>query len=153
MRDGDGAPARALALEDGAKLYIGGVRLLLVLTEAPEPAAFRRRERLADGIGGDTEAEPDPFDSAPDPDELFRTQPLLRGGPGEFDGDDADSEYDSSDGEDIFSGDESDNPDGEDIFSDDEYDSPDDADAWRDTRPAAGGRRRRRPWLWKKSRR
>ena len=36
MRDGDGRPVRAIVLPEGR------VRLLLVLTEAPEPAAHRR---------------------------------------------------------------------------------------------------------------
>ena len=38
MRDGAGRPARSLLLVDGDKLWIGKVQLLLVLTEAPEPA-------------------------------------------------------------------------------------------------------------------
>ena len=60
MRDGDGHPARALTLPDGGELSIGRVRLLLVLTQAPELAARHHHERHADAEDG--EAYPDaPF--------------------------------------------------------------------------------------------
>lgn len=45
MRDGDDAPARALMLDDGDTFSIGRVRLMLVLTEAPEPATRRHHGR------------------------------------------------------------------------------------------------------------
>ena len=45
MRDGNGRPARALVLPDGGEFVLGRVRLLLVLTEAPEPPAYRRGRR------------------------------------------------------------------------------------------------------------
>ena len=45
MRDGNGRPARALVLPDGGEFVLGRVRLLLVLTEAPEPPAHRRGRR------------------------------------------------------------------------------------------------------------
>ena len=48
MRDGDGRPARALTLPDGAEFFLGRVRLLLVLTEAPEPASPHRPDRGED---------------------------------------------------------------------------------------------------------
>ncbi len=69
MRDGSGRPARALTLPDGGELSIGQVRLLLVLTQAPDPAAHRRHERRDDAEDGAP---------IPDPDALFREQPLLR---------------------------------------------------------------------------
>lgn len=43
MRDADGLPVRALTLPDGGEFLLGRVRLLLVLTEAPEPANPHRR--------------------------------------------------------------------------------------------------------------
>lgn len=48
MRDGDGQPARALTLSDGSAFSVGRVLLLLVLTEAPEPASPHHREREAE---------------------------------------------------------------------------------------------------------
>lgn len=52
MRDADGRPVRALTLPDGGEFLLGRVRLLLVLTEAPEPADPHRRDR-DDGFGDD----------------------------------------------------------------------------------------------------
>ena len=87
MRDGEGRRVRSLTLPDGGEFSLGRVRLLLVLNEAPEPAAPVRRERRGE--------IPDPFDEIPDsysdipgdrdddpidPDDLFSTQPVLRRG-------------------------------------------------------------------------
>lgn len=72
MRDGDGQPARALTLTDGAEFILGRVRLLLVLTEAPEPAAPRRREREENYDEGFDENYNGDYDEAPPTvDELF----------------------------------------------------------------------------------
>ena len=73
MRDGRGRPARSLTLPDGGEFALGRVRLLLVLTEAPEAVPPRRRERRGEG----PEARPHE-QSRPDPDDLFREQPVLR---------------------------------------------------------------------------
>ncbi|MBQ8110226.1 MAG: hypothetical protein IJ124_08730 [Clostridia bacterium] len=69
MRDGYDRPARSLTLPDGAELSIGDVRLLLVLTQAPEPPAQHHRHERR---------ETDAAAPAPDPDALFREQPVLR---------------------------------------------------------------------------
>ena len=45
MRDESGRPVRSVTLPDGGEFSLGRVRLLLVLTEAPEPAAPPRHER------------------------------------------------------------------------------------------------------------
>ena len=45
MRDANGRPVRDLTLPDGGEFLLGRVRLLLVLTEAPEPANPHRRGR------------------------------------------------------------------------------------------------------------
>lgn len=58
MRDAQGRPARAVTLPDGGEFSLGRVRLLLVLTEAPEPPA-RHRERRADEDGFADEAYAD----------------------------------------------------------------------------------------------
>ena len=79
MRDADGRPVRALTLPDGGEFSIGRVRLLLVLTEAPEPAVRHRHEHRnarpdapdacdADGY------EPDEYG----PDALFDAPPAPR---------------------------------------------------------------------------
>ena len=68
MRDRRGRPARSLLLKDGDKFSVGGVRLMLVLTDAPQSAARRPNEQLDDL-----------FDT--DPDRLFNENPILnRGG-------------------------------------------------------------------------
>ena len=74
MRDGDGRPVRSLTLPDGVEFMIGRVRLLLVLTEAPEPASPHRRDRRED-YDGEGEFPPDDL---PEPDDLFGAQPVLR---------------------------------------------------------------------------
>lgn len=66
MADGEGRPARSLLLPDGGEFTLGRVALLLVLTEAPQGAVPRRKER------------PDDDGDAADPDALFREQPVLR---------------------------------------------------------------------------
>ena len=69
LRDGHGRPVREITLQDGGHIGIGQVRLMLVLTEAPEPAGVARhhRERRA--------RREEPFDA--DPDRMFREQPVL----------------------------------------------------------------------------
>lgn len=73
MRDGDGRPVRALTLSDGGEFSLGRVRLLLVLTEAPEPAAPHRRERR-----GEMDDSEDYADELPASDDPFDAQPVLR---------------------------------------------------------------------------
>lgn len=68
MRDAHGRPARALTLPDGGEFSLGRVRLLLVLAQAQEPATHRHPPRR----------EPEEGAPFPDPDDLFREQPLLR---------------------------------------------------------------------------
>lgn len=67
MRDGDDRPARALTLPDGGEFMIGRVRLLLVLTEAPEPAAHHRHERRDARADADDDADDALFDVADAP--------------------------------------------------------------------------------------
>ena len=74
MRDAEGRPIRAITLPDGGAFSLGRVRLLLVLTEAPEPAAHRRHDaREDDGDGWDGPDAPPPDDGA-DVDDLFNVQ-------------------------------------------------------------------------------
>jgi len=89
MYDGDGRAAQSLELQDGAEFTLGRVRLLLVLSEAPEPATVPRREHR--GGAPDWDAPParrgetadysdelaDP-DSLSDPDDLFLDRPARR---------------------------------------------------------------------------
>ena len=72
MRDGQGRPARSLALPDGGELSIGDVRLLLVLTEAPETPDRRGFEARGDAEGGDF------------PEEAFREDETTDPGPDDF---------------------------------------------------------------------
>ena len=51
MRDGNGRPVRAVVLPDGGEFILGRVRLLLVLTEAPEPPVHRRGRQDEDDEG------------------------------------------------------------------------------------------------------
>ena len=75
MRDGDGRPARALLLPDGGEFSLGRVRLLLVLSGAPEPASPVRREPPEE----DPEAAFPVIDAIPqDPDDLFLDRPAPR---------------------------------------------------------------------------
>lgn len=67
LGDGRGRPARELMLGDGDSLTIGAVRLLLVLSAAPEPPAHRprREEAFTGGVGGadalfETSGAPEP---------------------------------------------------------------------------------------------
>ena len=69
MRDRLGQAVRGLTLQDGGRFELGRVRLLLVLTEAPEPAHGRRPRRRDD----DEEREVNAGD-------LFRKNPVLRHG-------------------------------------------------------------------------
>ena len=75
MRDADDRPVRAITLPDGGEFSLGKVRLLLVLTEAPEPAiSHRRREDGEDRDDIDDEA----YDDAPGEDaddDLFAAGP------------------------------------------------------------------------------
>ena len=73
MRDGDGRPVRALTLPDGGEFSLGRVRLLLVLTEAPEPATPHHHDRR--GEYDDEDAPPDDLPASDDP---FDAQPVLR---------------------------------------------------------------------------
>ncbi len=73
MRDGDGRPVRALTLSDGGEFSLGRVRLLLVLTEAPEPAAPHRH-----GHRGEHDDGEDYADELPASDDPFDAQPVLR---------------------------------------------------------------------------
>lgn len=62
LKDGRGHPVREITLPDGGGITVGRVRLLLVLSEAPEPAKIaprRRPERraLRDGLDDDLFAE------------------------------------------------------------------------------------------------
>ena len=84
LRDGEGRPVRALLLQDGDEFSLGGVRLLLVLTAAPEPA-HRRHERRGAAPEDDFDDNYDdnaggsPEDLFPeDPDALFDTRPARR---------------------------------------------------------------------------
>ena len=75
LRDGHGRPAKAITLPDGAEIVIGRVRLLLVLSEAPEPARRRRPDRHDD-------ARADALnDELFDADRLFRENPVLNHAP------------------------------------------------------------------------
>ena len=73
MRDENGRPIRAATLPDGSEFILGRVRLLLVLTEAPEPPAPRRHDRPE----GRDDGEPPQVGRA-EPDDLFGAQPVLR---------------------------------------------------------------------------
>lgn len=79
LKDGHGRPARELLLHDGDSLTVGGVKLLLVLSGAPEPPAHRpeRRapEKPADDGADPLEALFDPgADPAPAPKPARRTR-------------------------------------------------------------------------------
>ncbi|MBR6219757.1 MAG: FHA domain-containing protein [Clostridia bacterium] len=67
MLDGEGRPARSLALADGDALTLGRVSLMLILSGTAAPAVPRRDARDADSE-----------EAPPDPDDLFREQPVLR---------------------------------------------------------------------------
>lgn len=79
MQRGDGMPVRSLTLADGGLFTLGDIELLLVLTDAP-PAL--RRGWDYDDAGGAGDARfptPDSRETeAPDPDDLFLSQPVLR---------------------------------------------------------------------------
>lgn len=78
MRNGLGKAIREITLDDGGTISIGDVQLLLVLTEAPEPERLRglRRRPVREEAGDD---EADALFN-PDPDQLFRENPILRHG-------------------------------------------------------------------------
>ncbi len=95
MRDGDGRPVRAITLSDGGEFSLGRVRLLLVLTEAPEPPSPHRhghREAHDDGE--------DYADGLPESDDPFDAQPVLRRAPEKRQGRpiDVDEYFDVDDG-------------------------------------------------------
>ena len=73
LKDGRGRPAREITLPDGGEIVIGQVRLLLVLSEAPEPAKHRRPDRR-DRDARDVPPADDLFDT----DRMFRENPVLR---------------------------------------------------------------------------
>ena len=78
LRDGRGRPVREITLPDGAEFSVGRVRLLLVLTEAPEPAqrqTRRRPERRGPRRGG---AEDDLFGEDAFPEDPARREPEKR---------------------------------------------------------------------------
>lgn len=109
IRDGHGRLAKQLVLHDGEILRIGEVALMLVLTgadSAPEEMnrSIRRRhsqERASteefDDFGG--EFDNSLFETAPDPDDLFMTNPAggLDGGFGEDFDDPFDDDFDKTD--------------------------------------------------------
>ena len=70
MADAWGRPARSLLLPDGGEFTLGRVALLLILTEAPQPAGARHGKRREDMPEDDIDMN--------DPDALFREQPVLR---------------------------------------------------------------------------
>ena len=81
MRDGEGRPVRAIVLPDGGEFILGRVRLLLVLTEAPEPpsAAAPPRATRRRGRGDADEATPGDGRPADDPGRPVPTRsPVLR---------------------------------------------------------------------------
>ena len=53
MRDAEGRPVRAVTLPDGGEFALGRVRLLLVLTETPEPPLRHPREDEEAGYAAD----------------------------------------------------------------------------------------------------
>lgn len=69
MRDRVGRPVKSLMMLDGARFELGKVRLLLVLTEAPEPAHLHRSRRREDEASHEVTAG-----------DLFRENPVLRHG-------------------------------------------------------------------------
>ncbi len=68
MADGAGNPARSLLLADGDEFTLGRVALMLILTQAPQPAEIHRARRREDDAATDEDA----------PDDLFAEQPVLR---------------------------------------------------------------------------
>ncbi len=81
LRDGEDQPARALLLGDGDEFSVGNVRLLLVLTAAPEPTHRRheRRGAVPEDDYDDVAVGDAPEDLIPeDPDALFDAQPAPR---------------------------------------------------------------------------
>ena len=102
MRSGDGRPMKSLLLPDGGEFSIGGIRLLLVLSQAPEPVRHHERP----------EARPED-EGAPDgdADALFRQQPVLRQAGERRLGEPIDVDaYFDVDGEDGFNDDVNDEP-------------------------------------------
>lgn len=77
MLDGEGRPARALALPDGGEFTLGRVALMLVLSKVPEAAPRRRGQPLGapagddlpdpDALFGDIPGPDAPFDGPPEP--------------------------------------------------------------------------------------
>lgn len=82
MRNGMQKSMREITLGDGDGITIGRIQLLLVLTQAPAPGksyAMRRHSgrRADDGGYYDDDADTDDMFN-PDPDQLFRENPILR---------------------------------------------------------------------------
>ena len=107
IADGAGRSARELLLQDGDVLQVGGVRLMLVLTDGgnPVPEARRRRPRRKRGREEYGEDFFESDEDALDPDDLFRANPAAAqrwdessngGGPDAYD------EYDDYDDYDDF---------------------------------------------------
>lgn len=81
LRQSGSRPVRQLLLQDGDEILIGRVRLLLVLAHTAEEGrriSFSRRS--FSGVRHDGFDDPDFNDALfnPDPDQLFRDNPLLR---------------------------------------------------------------------------
>ena len=70
MADAGGRPARSLLLPDGGEFMLGRVALLLILTEAPQPASAHHGRHREDAPESEVDIN--------DPDALFREQPVLR---------------------------------------------------------------------------
>ena len=100
LGDVRGRPVKAITLRDGDIVTVGGIRLMLVLTEVPESErealSPQRRRRMArdDGFGDDFDEDDYYEDEA---DRLFAEQPVLTHVPAP-DGDDFDADaYDDDD--------------------------------------------------------
>jgi len=96
IRDGHGRLARQLVLQDGDILRVGDVALMLVLTDAgsaPEEISRRVRRRRRDDIpvrrnadmgeGFDDARDDSIFETRPDTDDLFMSNPAVSFDPGD----------------------------------------------------------------------
>lgn len=72
MRDANGRPVRSLVLPDGGEFVLGRVRLLLVLTEAPEPVHRRAGRREDDEPYADEPYTDETYADGPYPDDAPR---------------------------------------------------------------------------------
>ena len=67
LRDGRGRPCREMLLSDGDSLWVGGVRMLLVLSAAPKPAVHQPPREEACPAPDDPDALFETDDMAPEP--------------------------------------------------------------------------------------